>query len=403
MTAPLEGLRVVEVANWLAAPSAAALMADMGADVIKVEPPGGDAYRYFSLRGIGHDHDFATNYGFELDNRGKRSVTVALTEPGGPEVVLRMAAQADVFITNLIQPRRERYGLTVEDVQAVNPGVVYASFSGYGTEGPDAWRAGFDYAAFWARSGVMGLLGNPGEPYPLCRTGLGDHTTSLNLLAAILAALRLRDRTGEGQVVDVTLLGSGMWTIGSDLSAALHSRKQPPRHDRQAPANPLWNAYRCADDRWVLLVMPQPDGYWPRFCEMLGRHEWVDDPRTDTLEHRTAHTVAVTAEIEAAFAAATLAEWGLRLDAAGQIWAPVAELPEVIEDETVRALGAFTQVEHPVYGPYETLSAPFNIRGADIAVRGPAPMPGEHTADVLAEFGFDPEELAGLAAQGVFG
>src|SRR6266545_3731083 len=190
MTAPLQGIRVLEVANWLAAPSCAALMADMGADVIKIEPPGGDAFRHFNLRSVGYDYPFATNFAFELDNRGKRSVTAALTEPGGPELVRRLAASTDIFITNLVQRRREQYGLTVEDIQAANSRVIYVSFTGYGTEGPDIDRAGFDFAAFWARSGIMSLLGDPGSSPPFCRGGQGDHTTALNLLAATLVALR---------------------------------------------------------------------------------------------------------------------------------------------------------------------------------------------------------------------
>ena len=199
MPAPLEGVRVIEVANWLAAPAAAALMRDLGADVIKIEPPEGDAYRGFLMGSMGYKHEFPGNYAFELDNRGKRSVTVALDKPGGPELVKRLAQDADVFLTNLVQTRREKYGLTYEDVRAVNPRCVFASFSGYGVRGPDRARPGFDYAAFWARSGLMGLLGEPPSPPPLCRGGQGDHTTALNILAAVLAALRLRDRTGDGQ------------------------------------------------------------------------------------------------------------------------------------------------------------------------------------------------------------
>jgi crotonobetainyl-CoA:carnitine CoA-transferase CaiB-like acyl-CoA transferase len=403
MVAPLSGIRVVEVSNWLAAPSAAALMADLGADVIKVEPPGGDAFRQFDMRAFGYDHDFATNAAFELDNRGKQSIVVALDRPGGSELVKRLAEDADVFITNLVQHRRERYGLTVEDVQAVNDGLVYVSFSGYGTDGPDAGRAGFDYAAFWARSGIMGLMGEPPSSPPICRPGQGDQTTALNLLASTLAALRLRDQTGEGQVVDVTLLGTGIWTIGPDLSAVLQAHQHPPRHERSHPANPIWNPYQCSDGRWLLLVMPQPDRYWPPFCEMVERPEWVSDERYDTLAHRMEHSERLTAEIDAIFSSADLAAWAQRLDAAGLIWAPVAELPEVVDDPTVRALGSFVEVEHPEFGSFETLAAPFKIRGADLAPRGPAPALGEHTQAVLEELGLDADELAELAVAGVFG
>ncbi|MEZ4552485.1 MAG: CoA transferase [Dehalococcoidia bacterium] len=404
MVAPLEGIRVIEVANWLAAPSAAALMADLGADVIKVEPPEGDAYRAFNLGAdaIGTGGP-AVNHAFELDNRGKRSITVSLGQPGAAALVRRLAATADVFITNLLQPRRERYGLTVDEVRAASPRIVYVSFSGYGTEGPDAARAGFDYAAFWARSGVMNLLGEPDEPPVLCRPGQGDHTAALNLLASTLAALRLRDLTGEGQVVDVTLVGTGLWTVGTDFSGALASRRQPPRHSRARPRNPLWNAYRCADGRWILLVMVQPDAYWTGFCAALGHPEWERDPRFDTLQQRAEHTEDLTARIAAAFASRPSAEWPAVLDARGLIWAPVAELPEVAADETVRGLGSFEAVTSVEGEAYETLGVPFTIRGADVAVRGPAPAPGADTQRVLEESGLTSEEIAGLAAGGVFG
>ena len=402
MTAPLTGIRVLEVANWLAAPAAGALLADLGADVIKVEPPGGDVFREFLLRSMGYTHDFATNYAFQLDNRGKRSVTVALDQPGGPELVRRLAARSDVFLTNLIQQRRLRYGLSWEDVSAVSPRVVYASFSGYGTRGPDENRPGFDYAAFWARSGLMGLLGEPPSPPPLCRGGQGDHTTALNILAAVLAALRLRDQTNQAQHVEVTLQGTGMWTLGSDLQAALIAREQPKRHERARPANPIWNSYQAGCGAWILLVMPQPDPvYWPRFCEMIGRPEWATDPRYRTLHGRRQHTLELTREIEARFAAHDLAHWAARLDQYGLIWAPVASLTDVIDDPQAREMGWFTTLEHPTLGRFETLDTPFKLYGADVGARGPAPEAGEHTFDVLAELGVSDEELARLATDGV--
>ncbi len=402
MTAPLSGIRVLEVANWLAAPAAGALLADLGADVIKVEPPGGDVYRGFLLRSMGYTHDFVTNWAFQLDNRGKRSITVALDQPGGPELVRRLAARSDVFLTNLIQARRVRYGLTWEEVRAASPSVIYASFSGYGTRGPDASRPGFDYAAFWARSGLMGLLGEPPSPPPLCRGGQGDHTTALNILAAVLAALRLRDQTGEAQHVEVTLQGTGMWTLAGDLQAALVAREQPARHERTHPANPIWNSYPTACGNWILLVMPTPDPvYWPRFCEAIGEPAWAKEPRYATLHDRRRESEELTREIGARFAAHDLAWWAPRLDRFGLIWAPVAKLTDVIDDPQAREMGWFTTLEHPTHGRFETLDTPFKVYGADVRARGPAPDAGAHTFDVLAELGVGDEELAKLAADGV--
>jgi len=403
VTAPLDGVRVLEVANWLAAPAAAALMADLGAEVVKVEPPEGDAFRGFQMGSLGYEFEFAGNYGFELDNRGKRSVTVALDKPGGPELVRRLALDADVFITNLVQTRRERYGLTVDDVRAVNPRLVYASFSGYGARGPDRGRPGFDFAAFWARSGLMGLIGEPPSPPPLCRGGQGDHTTALNILAAVLAALRLRDRTGEGQHVEVTLQGTGIWTLAGDVQAALVARENPSRHVRTQPANPIWNSYQARDGLWVLLVMPMPDPYWPKFCAAIGKPEWAADPRYDGLAKRRASSRELTRQIDAIFATRPRAEWARRLDAHGLIWAPVATLTDVIDDPQVREMGWFAELESPALGRFETLSTPFKLYGADVGPRGAAPAPGEHTFEVLSGAGLTDEELAKLAADGVIG
>jgi crotonobetainyl-CoA:carnitine CoA-transferase CaiB-like acyl-CoA transferase len=403
MAAPLDGIRVLEVANWLAAPAATALMADMGAEVIKVEPPSGDVFRGFVLRSLGYDHDFATNYAFQVDNRGKRSIVVDLEKPGGPELVRRMARECDVFLTNLVQRRRTRYGLTHDDIRAVNGTCVYASFSGYGTHGPDEDRPGFDFAAFWARSGIMGLLAEPDAPPPLCRGGQGDHTTALNILAAVLAALRMRDRTGEGQHCEITLQATGMWSIAGDFSAALVANQQPPRISRKSPVNPMWNSYQCADGRWILLVNPTPFPVaWPKFCEMIGRPAWAHDERFGDVMKLRAHSAALTAEVEPIIASRGAAEWGRELDARGLIWAPVATMPEMLADPQVREMGWYARVEHET-GPFETLDTPFKIYGTETGVRGRAPELGEHTFDVLAELGIDGEELDRLAASGVIG
>ncbi len=403
MVAPLAGLRVIEVANWLAAPSCAALLRDMGADVIKVEPPEGDAWRHTAERNNDARLAGPTTYPFEMDNRGKRSVTVDLTRPGGAGVVRHLVSTADIFITNLIQRRREHFGLTDADLLATNPRLVYVSFSGYGTEGPEADRAGFDFAGFWARAGIMSLLGQPGTPPVVCRSGQGDHTTALNLLAATLAALRVRDMTGVGQVADVTLVGTGVWTIGSDVATALQTKVQPPRRSRTEPPNPLSNIYQCADGKWILMIMASPDRYWSRFCRCFNHPEWQDDPRFDSVAGRRENSEALVAMVDAEFAAADLPYWAARMDEYDLIWAPAQDLPTVIEDETIRGLGTFSQVEDSPIGPYETLSAPFKIKGADISVRGPAPMPGQHTHEVLSEYGFDSAEIARLAEAGVFG
>lgn len=403
MAAPLDGVRVLEVANWLAVPAATALMADLGAEVIKVEPPeGGDIYRGFVLKSMGYDFDFPTNYAFELDNRGKKSITVGLDKPGGPELVKRLAAECDIFITNLIQERRVKYGLTYEDVHAAKPDGIYVSFSGYGTRGPDANRPGFDYAAFWAASGIMGLLAEPDAPPPLCRGGQGDHSTALNILSATLAALRLRDKTGEGQHVEATLQATGMWTIAGDYAAALSSKKDAPRISRKSPTTPIWNSYQCADGAWLLLVMAVPFPlYWPRFCSMVGKPEWAEQ-YADFMSLRAA-TAELAAQVDELFAGHESAYWRRKMDEYGLIWAPVAKISEVASSPQVREMGWITQLEHPRFGTFETLDTPFKVYGSDIGARGAAPSLGEHTFEVLGAMGVSEEEMGELAANGVVG
>ena len=404
MVAPLEGIRVVEVANWLAAPSAAALMADLGADVVKVEHPAGDAWRNTLMRGRKPDFDPDTDVDapYELDNRGKRGIALSLEQPGGSDVVKRMVSEADIFITNLTAPRIARYDLGREILQALNPRLIYVVLTGYGTRGPDNAKTAFDYSAFWSRSGIMSLIGEPDGPPMPCRPGQGDHATALNLLSGALAALRLRDMTSEGQFVEVTLQRTGAWTIGADVSASLIMEDQPGRIDRVRPGNPLFNSYETGDGRWLMLVMPTGDRYWQPTCRALGRDDWLADERFATLMGRMEHTAELTPEIASVLASKTLLEWTPLLDAQALTWAPVAELPEVIHDPQMEEMDAWSVIEGP-QGTFRTLNTPFAIEGADVGPRGPAPKTGEHTHEVLSELGFSDDEIAQLAASGALG
>ena len=398
MTAPLDGIRVLEVASWLAAPSCAALMADMGAHVIKVEPPGGDTYRR-TMHGI-YGEDFI-HPSFQFDNRGKRGVCVNLESSEGLELVHRLARDADVFITNLTAPRLAKYRLTDADVHALSPSAVYAVLSGYGVDGPDAHRQAFDQTAFWARSGAMSVFGDRDDGLLISRGGYGDRTTCLNLLAAILAAMRVRDQTGKGQYVEVTLQRTGIWALASDVTMALFQRAQPERSSKKAPANPIWNFYQTSDGRHLALVMPAVLPYWPKFCAMVGRPDWRDDPHFQTLVGFVEHSPALIPEITAMFASHDLEYWRAKLDAAGLIWEPVSLLTEVIEDPSLRDAGAFSTIVHATGGAMEIVSAPFHIRDAGVEVRGPAPDAGQHTREVFAEAGVPLATIDALFAKGV--
>ena len=398
MTAPLQGIRVLEVASWLAAPSCAALLADMGAEVIKVEPHGGDAYRQMYQHLLGPD---TTHPNYQFDNRGKRGMCIDLESSQGSDLVRKLAQNADIFITNLTQERLERYQLTTEAIHALAPKAVYAVLTGYGTQGPDADRQAFDQTAFWARSGAMSMFGDRDDGPLISRGGYGDRTTALNLLAAILAALRLVDQTASGQYVEVTLQRTGIWALASDVNVALFDRLQPEKSSRKAPGNPIWNYYQTSDDRWIALVMPMALAYWPRFCDLVERPDWRDDERFATLPGLMEHGPSIIAEVEAMFAAEPLTYWREKLDQAGLIWEPVATLPEVVEDPALRARDAFATVVHESAGAMEIVSTPFHIRDADIEVRGPAPDAGQHSREVCRELGFSDDEINALFSTGV--
>jgi crotonobetainyl-CoA:carnitine CoA-transferase CaiB-like acyl-CoA transferase len=399
--APLAGIRVIEVAQWIAAPATGALLADLGADVIKVEPPGGDRYRGL-LTGTGSASGQRAG-GFELDNRGKRSITVDLDRPGGPDLIHHLCRDADIFLTNLIPSRRRRFGLRYEDLQEINPRAIYAAISGYGTRGPDADRLGFDKTAFFARTGLMSLTGEPGGPPVQGPGGTGDHTACLNLLAATLSALFLRERDGSGRYVEVSLYNTGIWTLGGVLQSVLASDYVPVRQDRVSPVNPLWNSYRTEDDAWILLVNPEAHHRWPAFSAAVGRERWAHDLRYDSMAKRSEHSREIVAELDAIFAQTPLEIWAERLDQAGIIWAPVALAQDVVSDEQAVASEVFVDLPHPELGKLRTLNTPFRIDGADVGPRHAAPAAGQDTQAVLQQSGFDDQAIAKLAADGLLG
>jgi crotonobetainyl-CoA:carnitine CoA-transferase CaiB-like acyl-CoA transferase len=400
MPKPLAGITVVEVANYVAGPATGMLLADLGADVIKVEPPGGEVMR--GRQSVREDGTAPLNVLFEQENRGKRSIVIDLARPGGPELVHELLARADIFLTNMIAPRLRRFSLMPGDVHARNPRVIYVGVTGYGLDGPESDRLAFDYAAFWARSGIMSVIGHPGQPPVLSRIAQGDHTTGMTALAATLAALRIRDQTGEGQVVDVALQNTGVYTIATDFARALVSGEQPPRMDRAAPDNPLFNCYQTSDGEWIMLVHMTPDPYWAPFCAAVGHPEWATAPAYATVRARAEHAAELYRLIEPIFAARSFDSWSRTLDQHGLIWAPMADLPAVIHDPQLRHRGAFPTIEHPS-GPFETVGVPFAIAGADLAPMRAAPAVGEHTQAILEEIGLDDARIAELAAAGILG
>jgi crotonobetainyl-CoA:carnitine CoA-transferase CaiB-like acyl-CoA transferase len=400
MTGPLDDITVVEIANWIAAPSAAALMADMGANVIKVEPPSGDSMRN-KLRQPRFPEGYpGTDIVFQLDNRGKRSIAVDLGNERGQEIVRELTDRADVVVTNLTRSRLERYGLGPDQLRGRHPGLVYALVTGQGSTGPDADHLAFDVTAFFGRGGVTGLLGEADGPPVLPRSGQGDHPTGLALLVAILGALRVRDRTGQGQLVETALMRVGAWTVGCDMAAALIDHRQPTRRSRKQTVSAMNTMYRCADGAWLILSAHN-QGVWPGFCEAVGRPELATDTRFDSPVNRFRNGEELTGIFDELFGSKPFEYWVPRLKRTSLIWSKVAELPDVIADPQAREMGMFAEVEHPALGRFETLAAPFSFETSDVSVRGPAPGVGEHTEQVLEELGRSPEAIAELTEAGV--
>lgn len=396
MTGPLDGVRVIDAATFLAAPNAATLMSDMGADVIKVEPPStvaGGLRQSFSTGGV--------DVGRENTNHGKRGVALDLSNPIGREILARLYGTADVLIHNFPGSRAERFGVDWETVHATNPRIVHASLTAYGTRGPDSGRLGYDSTSFWARSGIQALLGDVSSPPVPSLAGMGDRVTSLSLTIALLAALRQRDLTGVGQRVEVVLQRTGMWVISGLIQSELLGGQPPTRPDRLQPNNPMEIAYPTSDDRWLVLRALNVERDWPTFCAAVERPEWKDE--FSDAASVTANAHALRGRLEAMFLEQPLDYWKVRLDASGLIWAPVESIAEVAADPQLWENGAFETVEHPVAGNIPMIAAPFSIEGADIRVRGLAPGIGEHNEEVLAEIGYSAEDVEEFTKKRILG
>ncbi len=399
MTGPLAGIRVVELGVWVAGPAAGGILADWGADVVKIEPPTGDPARQFmALMGAGT----GANPPFELDNRSKRSIVIDLTTDGGRRVALDLVAGADVFVTNLRMDALERLGLDHEACTARNPRLVYGIITGYGTTGEDRDRAAYDVGAFWARSGIAAVLTPPGGTPPFQRGGMGDHSAAMSLAGAICAALVARDGPagdGRGQMVSTSLLRQGMYTIGFDLNTHLRLGVPIGIGGHTVMANPAMNWYRTADDAYLWLIGLEGDRHWPGLCRAVGHPEWIDDPRFRDAAARRTNVGEMIAAFDAVFATRTRAEWGVALDAEDVWWAPVQTTEEVLADPQAWAGGAFVEVPD---GPGTTLmvSSPCDFAGTPPAARSMPPDLGAHTDEILAELGLDPDAVHRLRGSG---
>jgi crotonobetainyl-CoA:carnitine CoA-transferase CaiB-like acyl-CoA transferase len=388
----MEGIRVVEVGMWVAGPSAAAVLGDWGADVIKIEPPNGDPFRGL-MSAFGGD---GSSPPFELDNRNKRSVGLDLSHEEGRRIAAQLVDQADVFVTNARMNALERAGLDYESVSSRNPRLVYASVSGYGTEGDDRDRAAYDVGAFWSRAGVAAALTPDGVDLPYQRGGMGDHMAGMAAAGAVAAALLARERTGKGQMVSTSLLRIGMYMIGWDISMSLRLGIPVVPMTVKAPPNPLINAYTAGDGRRFWLLGLQADRHWPDVLRAVSRPEWAEDPRFSSIELRWQYSTELVAELQAVFATKPLAEWAPIFDREDVWWAPVQHGHEVVTDPQAHASGGFVSVPSEDGDPVTMVASPVDFHGTPWAPRSMPPEFAQHTEEVLLELGYDWEQIIAL-------
>ena len=393
----LKGLKVIDFSAYIAGPGAACILGDWGAEVIKVERPGGDSMRHVfgDLKS-----DLGANPIFDLDNRGKRGIVLDITQPEGREALAKLAEGADVFLTNVRPVSLKRYGLDDATLRAANARLVYAVITGYGLEGPEAHKPGFDVTAFWARAGVANMMAPKGtEPFML-RTGFGDHTTSLATVSAILAALYEREKTGVGRLVQTSLLATGIWTVSSDLAVQLKFGRLASNRPRNNPVNAMSNFYRSSDDRWFIHNPRGSSGGWEKFCAVAGCPDLVTDERFATGKARRENARPLTEAFDAAFSALPFDEIARRLDEADLVWSAVQTPADVAADPQAAAAGAFIDVEDGQGGTFRSPAAPARFPGADATVRPRAPKLGEHTREVLAELGYGEAAIEAMLTAG---
>ncbi|MGW0246234.1 CaiB/BaiF CoA transferase family protein [Nocardia goodfellowii] len=393
------GVRVVELAQWVFVPVAGALLADWGADVIRVERADGDPYRNLATQGIGSDSG-GVNLSVALANRGKRSVSLDLRTVEGRELLDELLSTADVFLTNFRPAALRRLGLDAEELTRRFPELVYARGHGFGVRGPEADKPGYDSSAFWAQGGLAHVLTPPDRDHPISQRGaMGDRNGAMALGFAVAAALLRRHRTGRGSVVDVSLLATAMWMLSSDLLAALAGNQPRAVTGRGGAANPLVGAYRTKDGRHIQLVFLQSDRYWAEFCRLVQREDLLADPRFTDLAARGVHREACVAELEAEFARRTLEEWKQLLAHLDAPWAPVQSVEELLDDPQVLANDYIGTVETTTGQSYSLPTGPVQFDGRPPRLRR-APEHGEHTEAVLVELGYDWPRIAELKDAG---
>lgn len=413
---PFEGIKVVDLAQVAAAPMAARFLGDFGADVIHIEhPTRGDLLRVLQQHFKNGSPEFDIDYDFlwENYNRNKRGMAVDLSQEDGRGIIFKLVEKADIFLSNLRPFELERFGLRYEELCAVNPRIIYGNLTGFGRKGALKDVPAFDSTAHWGRSGIAYRLTRFWEPPMPGVGGFGDNVAALALYGGVTTALYARERTGIGQEIDVSLLHTGVYQLSFELSAALATghdavaagrqaikdRGFDPSSDsidelREMAPNPLGIPHKTKDDRWFMLSLVNPDRYWVKLCQAIEREDVADDPRFTTAEARGENHTALYHILADAFRSKTLDEWRSRME--GIPSAPMQTFKEAVDDPQARENGVFTSFDHPTHGRVEAIANPLLLSKTPATVSAPAPTLGEHTDEILKEYGYTPEDIERL-------
>jgi len=397
----LEGLKVISMEHMEAIPAATVWLADWGAEVLKVEPLTGDMWRGTRrVRGTSTSVQARSGplqFAFQILNRNKKSLAINLKTEPGREILYKLIEGADIFMSNYEVSSLEKLKMDYASLSKINPGIIYAFICGYGTVGPLKDEGGYDRVSAWARAGFQYMLGEPGETPPMQRGGMMDRTIAPHAVSGILAALWHREKTGEGQEIEISLYHSAVWTLALDIQAALigHPMTKAPRTETM---NPLWNFYRTKDDRWISLGLLQPDRYWANFCKVIGKPELVNDPRFVDMEARMKNCVELVRIFDEVFATKTIEEWENILKGYDFIFSRIQSPEEVVTDPQALVNNFF--VDLPGYeGEIKILTTPVEFKQNPALVRTPAPEVGQHNEEILLELGYTWEDISKLKDQ----
>jgi crotonobetainyl-CoA:carnitine CoA-transferase CaiB-like acyl-CoA transferase len=400
----LEGLRVVNMGHVVAVPCASSMMADWGADVIKVEPLSGELSRG-TVRSNGKSReikigDHVVNWVIELHNRGQRGLAVDLKTEAGRKIVYRLVEKADIFMSNYTVGALKRLEMDYDYLSRINPGLIYGLVTGYGREGPDKDEKGFDITAAWARSGAQYMTSDPACAPPMQRGGMMDKTTAAYLVAGMLAALRHRDRTGKGQEIEISLYQTAVWSISIDIQSVLVDQTFP-RYNHARATNPLSNNYRTKDDRWIILLNPLIERVWPGFCKAIERPGLEYDPRFNNKAAMEQNCETFIRMVDEIFASKDLTHWEKRLRENNVVYGKVQMPAEVVVDPQALANEFFSNVPYPGGGEIKMVNTPVKFSETPASIKGPGPRIGQHSRDILAELGYSIEEMKLLRDKGV--